>query len=216
MPQPQSKYTIPCKTSQKAVQRTAGEAMRGHRIIFWNHPRPSTHVTPSLGSDHDLLFNNEFRENSALKQVILRYHTHFCFGRRPMDQLLLSTSRTPLYCRYLINHSTDSLKASSFAAFTVGLFCTSGCRMTLNELLGRRMKIYHNAPDRREWRTHEIHPRSRSGDIRAQSLRISYLLLHTWTWGTIHHPRRYLSGEGPCSSLRKSAIQYSAGIRRCL
>jgi hypothetical protein len=176
MPQPQSKYIIPFKASQKAVQRTAGVAMMCHKIICWNHPRPSTHVT--LRSDHDLLFD-EFRENSAPKQGILRYYTHFCFRRGPMDQLLLSTSRTPLYCRYLINHSTDSLKASSFAAFTVGLFCTSRCRMTLNELLERRMKIYQNAPDRREWRTHEIHPHSKSGDIRAQSLRISYLLLHT-------------------------------------
>ena len=39
-----------------------------------------------------------------------------------------------LYSRYLISHSTDSLKASSFAAFTVGSLCTLGCRIALNKL----------------------------------------------------------------------------------
>ena len=65
----------------------------------------------------------------------INIHLQFCFGAGDHSVTLVSlviitfTSRTPLYCRYLINHCTDSLKAPSLAAFTVGLLCTRACRM---------------------------------------------------------------------------------------
>jgi hypothetical protein len=137
---------------------------------------------------------------------------HTIFVSAPTYALLITiTSRTrmPLCCRYLISHSTDSLKAPSFAAFTVGLFRV--CTAMQNEHRDSRVKTHEDAPNRREQQIRGMHLHSRCGGIRARSLQIFDLLLHLRTLGTTRHARSYWSGEEPRSST--SAVKCSA-LRR--
>jgi hypothetical protein len=103
-----------------------------------------------------------------------------------VDLLITITSRTSLYCKYLISHSTDSLKAPSFAAFTVALLCTR-----VYELWDTPVKIHEHAPDHRERQIHGMHPHSKSGGTRARSLQMSYLLFQQRTLGTTRRARSY-------------------------